>query len=100
EDSAFYCYNRLVSLNEVGGDPGRFGTTLDCFHEECAEIQERWPLTMVTTSTHDHKRGEDARVRISALAEMPDDWERAVQAWTSHNERYRDGGILDHNAEY
>jgi hypothetical protein len=59
EDTVFYCFNRLVSLNEVGGDPGRFGLSMEEFHADCAEAQTRWPRTMLASSTHDTKRSED-----------------------------------------
>ncbi len=65
EDTAFYRYLPLVSLNEVGDDPRRFGTTIEAFHEACLTAQREWPLRMLTTSTHDTKRSEDVRARIS-----------------------------------
>ena len=61
EDTAFYNFNRLVSLNEVGGDPARSACPPQCFHAYCALNQEHWPQTLLTTSTHDTKRGEDTR---------------------------------------
>src|SRR5262249_55215724 len=64
EDTAFYIYNRLISLNEVGGDPGRFGVSLAEFHRTNIERQRRWPRALLTTSTHDTKRSEDVRARI------------------------------------
>ena len=67
EDTAFYCFHRLVSLNEVGGDPTQFGRPVDAFHEACAETQARWPQTLLATSTHDTKRSEDVRARIHLL---------------------------------
>jgi (1->4)-alpha-D-glucan 1-alpha-D-glucosylmutase len=81
EDTAFYCYNRLLSLNEVGGDPGQFGLSLSAFHEGCQEAHWRWPRSLLATSTHDTKRSEDVRVRIHLLAEIPDRWADAVQRW-------------------
>src|SRR5581483_10700397 len=63
EDTAFYSYNRLVSLNEVGGDPGRFSVSVDEFHRACAETQQHEPFTMLASSTHDTKRSEDVRIR-------------------------------------
>ncbi|MFN0070557.1 MAG: malto-oligosyltrehalose synthase [Chloroflexota bacterium] len=100
EDTAFYNFNRLVSLNEVGGDPGQFGTSVDEFHATCAEAQDRWPLAMLTTATHDTKRGEDARVRISMLSEIPEVWRDVVKRWSIMNERYRQQDFPDRNAEY
>ncbi|MCU1258780.1 MAG: malto-oligosyltrehalose synthase, partial [Bryobacterales bacterium] len=100
EDTAFYCYNRLVSLNEVGGDPGRFGVSLDEFHTYCMETQRDRPATMLATSTHDTKRSEDVRARISLLSEIPEDWAAAVRRWSEHNERYKRDGWPDRNTEY
>jgi (1->4)-alpha-D-glucan 1-alpha-D-glucosylmutase len=74
EDTAFYRYNRLLSLNEVGGEPERFGRTVDEFHRLCGERLETWPGSLNTTSTHDTKRSEDVRLRIDALSEVPSDW--------------------------
>ncbi len=67
EDTVFYNYNRLISLNEVGGDPGVFGISPEAFHARCAETQESHPRTMLASSTHDTKRSEDVRARISLL---------------------------------
>jgi (1->4)-alpha-D-glucan 1-alpha-D-glucosylmutase len=74
EDTAFYRYTRFVAFNEVGGDPGRFGGTLDEFHRAQWQRQERMPRGMTTLSTHDTKRGEDVRARLAVLAELPDEW--------------------------
>ena len=100
EDTAFYCYNRLVALNEVGGDPGIFGRSLETFHAACADTQERWPAAMLTTSTHDTKRSEDVRARLSLLSEIPDRWAESVRRWSARNERLRAGEYPDRNAEY
>jgi len=100
EDTACYCYNRLVALNEVGGDPGLFGRSVEAFHTACAETQERWPLAMLSTSTHDTKRSEDVRARISLLSEIPGRWDEAVRRWSARNEQYRTGDSPDRNAEY
>jgi (1->4)-alpha-D-glucan 1-alpha-D-glucosylmutase len=100
EDTAFYLYNRLVSLNEVGGDPGRFGVSLKEFHEFCSNIQEHWPHTMLASSTHDTKRSEDVRARISLLSEIPQAWAEEVRYWASRNERHRTNGMPDRNTEY
>jgi len=89
EDTAFYRYNRLLALNEVGGDPGRFGVGLDAFHQDNAERLRNWPLCMVTTSTHDSKRGEDAAARLAVLSEMPTEWMRSVMRWTRQTEPHR-----------
>jgi (1->4)-alpha-D-glucan 1-alpha-D-glucosylmutase len=100
EDTAFYCFHRLVSLNEVGGDPGQFGMPVDAFHQACAETQTRWPQTLLATSTHDTKRSEDVRARIHLLSEIPEAWGAAVWRWAARNERYRTAGLPDRNAEY
>ncbi len=101
EDTAFYRYNRFVALNEVGGEPDRFGTTVAAFHEHNQVMARRWPHTMLTTSTHDTKRSEDVRARLAVLSEVPQAWAAAVARWTAHNERHRtDGNWPDRNLEY
>ena len=100
EDTAFYCYNRFVALNEVGGDPGAFGMTLASFHQSCHKALEQWPASMLATSTHDTKRSEDVRARLAVLSEMPRQWTAAVGRWSARLERYRHEGLPDHNAEY
>ena len=81
EDTAFYRYHRLVSLNEVGGDPATFGITTRAFHAANADRRARWPDTIIATSTHDNKRSEDVRCRIDVLSEMPDVWEASLERW-------------------
>jgi (1->4)-alpha-D-glucan 1-alpha-D-glucosylmutase len=100
EDTVFYNYNRLVALNEVGGDPGRFGVSPAQFHEECLETQRRWATSMISTTTHDTKRSEDVRARISLLSEIPDQWARAVERWSERNRSFKTGDFPDRNAEY
>ena len=100
EDTVFYNYNRLVALNEVGGDPGRFGLSLDEFHADCRETQERWPTSMLASTTHDTKRSEDVRARIALLSEIPEAWAAAVERWAAHNERHKRDGMPDRNLEY
>ncbi len=78
EDCAFYRWSRLTSLNEVGGDPSVFSIGVDDFHAAMADRQRDWPHAMTTLSTHDTKRGEDVRARITVLAEVPGHWERAL----------------------
>src|SRR5213079_3018346 len=73
EDTAFYVYNRLVSLNEVGGEPEHFGNTVESFHQSGKVRAEKWPRSLLATATHDTKRGEDVRVRIDVLSEIPED---------------------------
>jgi (1->4)-alpha-D-glucan 1-alpha-D-glucosylmutase len=80
EDTAFYVYNRLVSLNEVGGDLERFGIDPAEFHQANQERLARWPRSLLTSSTHDTKRSEDVRARISVLSELPAAWEAALTA--------------------
>jgi (1->4)-alpha-D-glucan 1-alpha-D-glucosylmutase len=81
EDTAFYRYVRLLSLNEVGGDPSRFGTPVASFHRHNQHRASHFPHTLLTTATHDHKRGEDTRLRIDSLSEMPGRWQRTVRAF-------------------
>jgi (1->4)-alpha-D-glucan 1-alpha-D-glucosylmutase len=81
EDTAFYRYSRLICRNEVGDAPGKLATLPREFHRENAERARSWPLSMVTTSTHDTKRGEDAAARIAVLSEVPTLWRDAVQRW-------------------
>ena len=81
EDTAFYRYNVLVSLNEVGGNPQRFGCSVEEFHDACAARAARWPCEMIATATHDTKLGEDVRARINAISEVPDVWSREVGRW-------------------
>jgi (1->4)-alpha-D-glucan 1-alpha-D-glucosylmutase len=85
EDTAFYRYTRLVSLNEVGGDPGRFGFTLAAFHGASLDRARRWPHTMLAGSTHDSKRSEDVRARINTLSEMPAAWRLGLRHWSRIN---------------
>jgi (1->4)-alpha-D-glucan 1-alpha-D-glucosylmutase len=100
EDTAFYNYNRLISLNEVGGDPSRFGTTVADFHAFCARTARRLPQTMLATATHDTKRGEDARLRIHVLSQMPQAWADAVSRWSALNQALRTKELPDRNVEY
>ncbi len=79
EDCAFYRWSRLTSLNEVGGDPDVFAVDPAAFHHRMTERQARWPHAMTTLSTHDTKRGEDVRARITVLAELPEVWEQALE---------------------
>jgi (1->4)-alpha-D-glucan 1-alpha-D-glucosylmutase len=74
EDTAFYVYNRLVSLNEVGGSPENFGIAVAEFHKHNQERCDNWPHAMLASSTHDTKRSEDVRARINVLSEIPDEW--------------------------
>jgi (1->4)-alpha-D-glucan 1-alpha-D-glucosylmutase len=89
EDTAFYIYNRLVSLNEVGGEPETFGVSVPAFHRLNAERLQRWPHSLLSTSTHDTKRSEDVRSRISALSELPREWGAALTRWSRLNRRHK-----------
>ena len=86
EDTAFYRYGRLIALNDVGGDPSRFGISVEHFHEANLERLERFPLNLLTTQTHDAKRSADVRARIAALSWVPDDWEANVRGWLRDSE--------------
>ncbi|MBU1209449.1 MAG: malto-oligosyltrehalose synthase [Proteobacteria bacterium] len=85
EDTAFYVYNRLVSLNEVGGHPDRFGISVADFHQQNIERQQKWPHSLLATSTHDTKRSEDVRSRINVLSEIPGEWRAALNRWSRLN---------------
>jgi (1->4)-alpha-D-glucan 1-alpha-D-glucosylmutase len=104
EDTAFYRYNRLVSLNEVGGDPEQFGVTLSAFHGASQDRAKRWPHTLLSTSTHDSKRAEDVRLRINVLSELPAAWRLAVRRWSRINRskkiKLEDGPAPSANDEY
>jgi (1->4)-alpha-D-glucan 1-alpha-D-glucosylmutase len=104
EDTAFYIYNRLISLNEVGGDPSQFGIGADALHDYLADRQARWPFALSPLSTHDTKRSEDVRARINVLSEIPDQWEERILAWQRINLPHRPAiggtGGPDANDEY
>ena len=104
EDTAFYRYNALVSANDVGGHPSRLSAGVAEFHEMNRLRLAHWPLELLATSTHDTKRGEDARARIGALSEMPAAWSKAVSAWMRINGRNRSkiqgAWAPDRNDEY
>ncbi|HYB43778.1 MAG TPA: malto-oligosyltrehalose synthase [Candidatus Methylomirabilis sp.] len=104
EDTALYLYNRLTSLNEVGSDPARYGETVAAFHEANARRLARWPAALLCTSTHDTKRSEDVRARISVLSEVPAAWASQLRRWRAIGRRWRrevDGHAApDRNDEY
>jgi len=89
EDTAFYRYNRLVSVNDVGADLHSFGITTDDFHAANRERIQNWPHSMLATSTHDSKRSEDVRARIDVLSEIPALWRMRVRDWRRFNRIYR-----------
>ncbi|MFO7974951.1 MAG: malto-oligosyltrehalose synthase, partial [Candidatus Hydrogenedentota bacterium] len=100
EDTAFYRYHRLTALNEVGGDPSHFGNSIEQFHQANIERQERYPLAMLASTTHDTKRSEGVRARLALLSEIPERWADTVRAWAVHNERHRNEDVPDRNSEY
>ncbi len=104
EDTAFYVYNRLASLNEVGGGPERFGTPLDAFHGQNIERSKYWPHALIATSTHDTKRSEDTRARINVLSEIPGKWRGYLSRWSLLNKKKKaviEGQLVpDRNEEY
>lgn len=87
EDTAFYRYNRLIALNEVGGSPDRFGMSLAEFHDRNVTRAAHWRWSFSTTSTHDTKRGEDVRARIDVLSEIPQEWRFRLRKWHRLNRR-------------
>ncbi len=104
EDTAFYNFNRLVSLNDVGGDPDQFGMRVSAFHGASADRAAKWPHTLLATSTHDNKRSEDVRARIDVISEMPAAWRLLVRRWSRLNrtrKRSVDGAVApSRNDEY
>ena len=89
EDTAFYRYGRLISRNDVGFDVATLGTEPDTFHHLSAERSRLFPGALLTTATHDHKRGEDVRARLAVLSEMPEEWGQTLRRWMARNARYR-----------
>ena len=87
EDTAFYTYNRLVSLNEVGADIEQFGISAAMFHDRMRERQKDWPHSLSTTSTHDTKRSEDVRARLNVLSELPFEWRACLRRWHTLNKK-------------
>jgi (1->4)-alpha-D-glucan 1-alpha-D-glucosylmutase len=107
EDTAFYRYQPLICLNEVGGDPGRFGASVADFHDAMQYAALHWPEAMLTLSTHDTKRSGDVRARLSVLSELPAAWSEAVTTWAEHNTKHKRrlarhgrGGWPDRAAEH
>jgi (1->4)-alpha-D-glucan 1-alpha-D-glucosylmutase len=104
EDTAFYRYNRLASLNEVGGDPGRFGLAPEALHAYLVDRQANWPHAMSCLSTHDTKRSEDVRARLNVLTEVPEEWAARVRRWAELNEPLKrpvaNAPAPDRNDEY
>jgi len=104
EDTALYVYNRLLSLNDVGGNPRLFGCSVADFHAFVASRSTHWPHTMNTTATHDSKRGEDVRARLNVLSELPAEWAANLEQWQAlnHDKKAELNGqaIPDKNEEY
>ena len=101
EDTAFYIYNRLISHNEVGDSPHVFGITSAYFHERMGQRKQHFPLSINATATHDTKRGEDARMRINVLSEMPAEWFSKIDEWRRVCEGLKSKlGVPDYNEEY
>lgn len=100
EDTMFYCFDRLVSCNEVGSQASLVGISADKFHEFCHYLSDRWPDNMLSTSTHDNKRSEDVRARISILSEIPERWSEALHQWSQLNADAWQNRLPDRHAEY
>jgi (1->4)-alpha-D-glucan 1-alpha-D-glucosylmutase len=100
EDTTFYCFDRLVSCNEVGAQASLVGISAEKFHEFCHHLSDRWPNSLLTTSTHDNKRSEDVRTRISVLSEIPERWGEALHRWSQLNAPAWQNRAPDRHAEY
>jgi len=103
EDTFLYVYNRLISLNEVGSSPNKFGFSLEEFHNFNENRLKHWPHSLNATSTHDTKRGEDVRARINVLSELPQEWRSKIKIWSKINRKKKstsNGEIPDKNMEY
>jgi (1->4)-alpha-D-glucan 1-alpha-D-glucosylmutase len=104
EDTAFYRYHRLLSLNEVGNDADRFGVSPDELHRVNQERQAKWPWALSALSTHDTKRSEDVRARLNVLSELPEEWQACLKHWSDLNARYRqeidEAPVPDASVEY
>ncbi|KQT90397.1 malto-oligosyltrehalose synthase [Methylobacterium sp. Leaf466] len=104
EDTLFYRYAALLALNEVGGDPGEYGLSVEHFHALQVARARDWPNAMITTATHDTKRGEDARTRLLALSEIPEEWAQAWASWqeiaASHLTVIDDEAVPDANDQW
>ncbi len=100
EDTMFYCFDRLVSANEVGAQPAALGISGEAFHEFCHYLSDRWPNGLLTTSTHDNKRSEDVRTRISLLSEIPERWSEVLHQWSQLNAPAWQNQPPDRHTEY
>ncbi len=100
EDTALYCFNPMIGLNEVGSAPEHGGLTMEAFHEQLARMQTLHPQTMNTLATHDTKRSDDVRARLAVLTEIPALWKSAVRKWSRANAQFKTGKYPDRNTEY
>jgi (1->4)-alpha-D-glucan 1-alpha-D-glucosylmutase len=100
EDTTFYCFDRLVSCNEVGSQASLIGISAEKFHEFCHSLSDRWPNNLLAASTHDNKRSEDVRARISILSEIPERWAEALHHWSKLNAAAWQNHAPDRHAEY
>lgn len=100
EDTLMYTYNKFIGHNEVGDSPEFFGYSVKKFHELMVYRQDHWPLSLNATSTHDTKRGEDARARLNAITDFHEEWIELVKQWMIENEGSKVNGMPDANDEY
>jgi len=100
EDTAFYRFTPLAALDEVGCGPRPFSAAVEELHQHNLRVQQRWPQTLLATTTHDTKRSEDVRARLVVLAEMPERWADQVRAWRGRNTRHRRHGMPDGVTEH
>ncbi|HET8855301.1 MAG TPA: malto-oligosyltrehalose synthase, partial [Salinimicrobium sp.] len=100
EDTLMYTYNNFIGHNEVGDAPDAFGISIPAFHEIMLDRQQNWPLAINTTSTHDTKRGEDVRMRLNVLSDLPEEWFSNVREWREMNVTLKKNNKPDVNDEY
>lgn len=100
EDTLMYSYNRFIAHNEVGDSPASFGISINRFHQKMLERQQKWPLSLNATSTHDTKRGEDVRARLNVLTDLADEWLSHVAEWKKLNQALKRNDFPDDNDEY
>jgi (1->4)-alpha-D-glucan 1-alpha-D-glucosylmutase len=100
EDTAFYCFNRLTAMCEVGGNPECDGFTIEEFHAYQSKMQQTHPASMTTLSTHDTKRSDDVRARLAVLSEIPEEFAETVARWADRNEKCKTDSLPDRNSEY
>lgn len=100
EDTLMYTYNTFIGHNEVGDSPEAFGASPEQFHQQMIDRQQKWPLSINGTSTHDTKRGEDVRARLNVLTDLSDEWFNAVTEWREMNKSLKTNNALDANDEY